>query len=279
MDTLSGYRAAARALSRRLEGFTPEFLLILGSGLADRDELTRAMDIHGTVPYGQVPHMMAPTAPGHEGGAFVAGTLAGRRVLLMKGRLHAYEGYTAAQVAFPVRVARLLGTRGMIVTNAAGAVNTAFGVGEAMLITDFIKFSGPNPLTGPNLDELGTRFPDMGTAFDPEYGALLRQTAKQAGIALREGVYFYMTGPQYETPAEIRAIRVLGGDAVGMSTVYEVLAAHHCGMRTLGISLLSNMAAGVLDQALSGTAVNRAAAEAAPRMLALIAGFLERAQL
>lgn len=278
MDQMATYRAAATALSDRLGGFAPEFLLILGSGLADRDELTRAMDIQGTVSYGRVPHMMVSTAPGHEG-AFVAGTLCGRRVLLMKGRLHVYEGYTAQQVAFPVRVARLMGAHSMIVTNAAGGVNTGFLVGAPMLITDFIKFSGPNPLIGPNLDEFGTRFPDTGKAFDSGYGQTLRGVAREAGITLQEGVYFYMTGPQYETPAEIRAIRSLGGDAVGMSTVHEVLAARHCGMRTLGVSLITNMAAGVLDEELSGAEVNRAAAAAAPRMLRLLTGFLERVDI
>ena len=266
------YCESAAVLRERLQGFQPEVLLILGSGLGFlADTVPDAI----TVPYGEVPHMRQSTAIGHAG-RFVAGTLAGRRVLMMQGRLHVYEGYTAAEAAYPVRVARLLGCTRMIVTNAAGGINTGFHVGDLMVITDFIRLAGPNALMGPNIEEFGPRFPDMSHVFDRAYIAALHEAAAELGEPLRSGVYYYTTGPQYETPAEIRAMRTLGADAVGMSTVHEAITAAHAGMRTLGISLITNMAAGVLDKPLSGEAVIAEGERAKGKFSRLILAFLER---
>lgn len=271
MFTMAHYRESADYIQNCLDGFSPEVLLILGSGLGG---LADQVESPVYIPYGDIPHFKKSTAMGHAG-RFVAGMLGGKRALLMQGRLHAYEGHTMEEVGYPVRVARLLGIETMIVTNAAGGVNLELAGGKLMLIKDYIKFSLNNPLTGPNLEEFGPRFPDMTYTFDRGLRDKFRQVAEANGEDVAEGVYFYMTGPQYETPAEIRAIRILGGDAVGMSTVPEVIAANHCGMRILGISLVTNMAAGVLDQALSGEEVIAAANAAGARFQRLMAAFLE----
>ena len=272
MYTFEQYQESAATLKKRLNGFAPEVLMILGSGLGGlADKITDAVDIC----YGDIPNFKTSTAIGHKG-RFVAGMLGGRRVLAMQGRLHVYEGYSMEDVTFPVRVARLLGVTNMIVTNAAGGVNLNLVGGQIMLISDYMKFTLDNPLMGPNLEEFGTRFPDMSYAFDRTYRALFKQTAAELGEEVAEGVYFYMTGPQYESPAEIRAIRALGGDAVGMSTVPEVIAANHAGMRILGLSLVTNMAAGVLDRPLSGEEVIEAADRASHRFEKLMIAFLER---
>lgn len=257
---------SARALQARLNGFCPKVLLILGSGLG---ALADAVEDPIAVPYDQVPHMKRSTAPDHAG-RFVFGRLAGADVAVMQGRLHTYEGWSYADVSFPVRVVRLLGARALVVTNAAGAVNTDFSAGDIMLITDHIKFFGASPLQGPNLDELGPRFPDMSRVYTPALQDVARQCAASLGIPLRQGVYMFFPGPQYETPAEVRAARLLGADAVGMSTVPEAITAAHCGMDVLGFTLCTNMAAGVLDQPLSGEEVIAAAAAAAPRFTALV---------
>jgi len=272
MYTYEQYREAADLLREKLNGFVPEALLILGSGLGGMaDEVENAV----AVPYEQVPHMKHSTAPGHAG-RFVFGRLAGRNVAVMQGRLHPYEGWSFADAAFPVRVLRLLGAETLLVTNAAGAVNTAFSAGDIMLITDHIKLFGTSPLEGPNLEEFGPRFPDMSHVYTPALQSAARAAAADLGLTLREGVYMYFPGPQYETPAEIRAARVLGADAVGMSTVPEAITAGHCGMRVLGFTLCSNMAAGVLDQPLSGEEVIEAGRQAAPRFSALVKACLER---
>lgn len=264
--TYEQYCQSAEALRKILGGFEPEILLILGSGLgALGDEVEQAV----YVPYDEVPHMKHSTAPGHKG-RFVFGRLAGRAVAVMQGRLHAYEGWSFADAAFPVRLLRLLGADKLIVTNAAGAVNEAFRVGDIMLIRDHIKFFALSPLTGPNTEEFGPRFPDMSHVYTPALADRARAAAKELGIVLREGVYMYFPGPQYETPAEIRAARVLGADAVGMSTVPETITAAHCGMQVLGFTLCTNMAAGVLDQPLSGEEVIEAGKLAAPRFSALV---------
>ncbi len=275
MYTMEQYRQSAEYLRERLSGFAPEVLMILGSGLGGlAEKITDAADIQ----YGDIPNFKTSTAIGHKG-RFVAGMLGGKRVLAMQGRLHVYEGYSMADVAYPIRVARLLGVKNMIVTNAAGGVNLNLMGGQIMLIRDYMKFTLDNPLMGPNLEEFGTRFPDMSYAFDPKYRALFKQMAAELGEAVAEGVYFYMTGPQYESPAEIRAIRALGGDAVGMSTVPEVIAANHAGMRILGLSLVTNMAAGVLDKPLSGEEVIEAADKASHRFEKLMIAFLEKMEL
>lgn len=263
---------SARALQARLNGFCPKVLLILGSGLG---ALADAVEDPIAVPYDQVPHMKRSTAPDHAG-QFVFGRLAGTDVAVMQGRLHTYEGWSYADVSFPVRVVRLLGARALLVTNAAGAVNTSFSAGDIMLITDHIKFFGASPLQGPNLDELGPRFPDMSRVYTPARQDVARQCAASLGIPLRQGVYMFFPGPQYETPAEVRAARLLGADAVGMSTVPEAITAAHCGMDVLGFALCTNMAAGVLDQPLSGEEVIAAGQAAGPRFSALVKACLAR---
>lgn len=263
--------AESAAYIRRLTGdVRPEILLILGSGLGYLGELVEDPVI---IPYGDIPHFAVSTAPDHAG-RFVIGCLAGRRVMVMQGRMHIYEGYSAEQAAYPVRVARLLGVHSMLVTNACGAINTGFSVGDVMLITDHIRLFDPNPLVGPNIPQFGPRFCDMTYAYTPAYLEIARRTAGQAGIVLREGVYFYFPGPQFETPAEIRAARLLGGDAAGMSTVPEVIAASHCGMKVLGFSLVTNMAAGVLEQKLDGVDVVAAAQASRGQFSSLVLGCL-----
>ena len=244
----------------RLGDFRPEVLLILGSGLGSLgDQVEQPL----VVPYAQVPHMKRSTAPDHKG-QFVFGRLSGRNVAVMQGRLHTYEGWSFADVSYPVRVLRLLGAKTLLVTNAAGAVNTAFSAGDIMMITDHIKLFGVSPLCGANLDEFGPRFPDVSAVYTPALRKAAREAAQALEIPLREGVYMYFPGPQFETPAEVRMARILGADAVGMSTVPETIVAAHCGMQVLGFTLCTNMAAGVLDQPLSSDEVLAAAAHGLP---------------
>ena len=194
----------------------------------------------------------------------------------MQGRMHCYEGYTMEDAAYAVRVIRLLGAKTMIVTNAAGAVNTDYQAGDLMLISDHIKLFDFGPLWGPNIEEFGTRFPDMSNVYSPRLRALAKEVAREQELTLQEGVYMYFPGPQFETPAEVRAARILGADAVGMSTAPEAIAAAHCGYEILGVTLCANMAAGVLPQPLSGEEVNEMAEQSAPHFSSLILGCLER---
>lgn len=275
MFNYQDYCASADYIRARLGDFKPEVLIILGSGLGG---LADEVNSPTYIPYGEIPHFAQSTAIGHAG-RFVAGNIGQRRVLMMQGRFHIYEGYDAQQVAYPVRVAKLLGINSMIITNAAGGVNFAFKPGNLMLITDFIKFNIPNPLIGPNMDEFGPRFPDMTHTFDNEYIELFSTIAQEKGETLQRGNYFYMSGPQFETPAEIRAIRMLGGDAVGMSTVPECISASHAQLRVLGVSLITNCAAGILDQPISGEEVVVEADKASARFKGYIAEFLQRMPL
>jgi len=240
------YRAhidAAVAAIREHIAATPEVALILGSGLgAFADTLQGAVRIS----YADIPHWPTSTVEGHAG-HLVVGTQGDAVIAVMQGRAHLYEGYEPWEVVFPVRVLSQLGCHSLVVTNAAGAINTDFAAGDLMLISDHLNLQGANACTGPNFDDLGPRFFDMTYAYDRDYREMARQAAVRRGIELREGVYAAMSGPAYETPAEIRMLATLGADAVGMSTVPEVTAANHLGMRTVGISCLSNMAAGVLD--------------------------------
>ncbi|MEY8387740.1 purine-nucleoside phosphorylase [Oscillospiraceae bacterium 38-13] len=270
--TYEQYQESARFLSERLEGFRPKVLLILGSGLG---ALADEVENPTAVPYDQVPHMKHSTAPGHKG-QFLFGRLAGQDVAVMQGRLHTYEGWSFADAAYPVRVLRLLGAETLIVTNAAGAVNTAWSAGDIMLITDHIKLFGVSPLCGPNVEELGPRFPDMSHVYTPALQQTARDAAGAQGLDLKEGVYMFFPGPQYESPAEVRAARLLGADAVGMSTVPEAITAAHCGLKVLGFTLCTNMAVGVLEQPLSGDEVIAAGEEAGPKFTALVRGCLER---
>lgn len=270
--TMDQYRSSAQAIQDRLNGFVPKVAMVLGSGLGYLgDEVEDAVAID----YRDIPHFKASTAPGHKG-RLVFGTLEGQKVAVMQGRMHHYEGYSYEEVSYAVRVLRLLGCDTLIVTNAAGCVNTAWKAGDLMLITDQIKMFSESPLRGENLPDFGVRFPDASHLYTPRLQALARQTAKERGIPLREGVYFYCYGPQYETPAEIRAVRLLGGDAVGMSTAPEVIVAGHCGMEVLGLTLLSNMAAGILDQPLSEQEVLEAAAAAREKFSGLVRACLRK---
>lgn len=271
METL---QAAAEELRRRF-GQSPQAGVVLGSGLgglADRVQEAQA------VGYEELPGMKPSTAPGHRG-RFVLGKLGGKTILLMQGRLHLYEGHTMEEIVFPVRLMGLLGIRALVVTNAAGGVNLSYRVGDLMLMEDHINLMGTNPLIGPNLDCLGERFPDMSRAYSPALRALAKAQADRMGLELREGVYAGLTGPSYETPAEIRMLRILGADAVGMSTVPEVIAARHMGIEVLGISLITNMAAGVLDQTLSGEEVIAVGRERGSALQALVEGVLEEMEL
>lgn len=241
--TYEKYQESAEYLKTRLAGFNPEALLILGSGLGFLgDELENSI----IVPYEEIPHFRISTAPGHKG-QFVAGKLSGRNVLAMQGRLHLYEGYSPEEAAYPVRVASLLGADKLILTCACGGVNQSYKVGDLVVLSDYINLTHKSPLVGFNIQGFDARFIDMSHAYDRDFRSLTKYLAEKNNIPLHEGVYFYMPGPQFETPAEIRAIRTLGADLVGMSTVHETVMARRVGMRTLGLALVTNMAAGILD--------------------------------
>ncbi len=269
--SFAAYQESADFLRGRIGDFVPKVLMVLGSGLgALGDEVENPIPVS----YDEIPHFKASTAPGHKG-RLVFGTLAGRPVAVMQGRMHHYEGYSYEEVSYAVRVLRLLGADTMIVTNAAGGVNLDFQAGELMLITDQIKIFLESPLRGPNLREFGPRFPDASYLYTPRLQQLARQQAALLNLSLREGVYMYFPGPQYETPAEVRMARLLGGDAVGMSTAPEVTVAGHCGMEVLGITLVSNMAAGILPQPLSEQEVLETAAAARAGFTALLLACLK----
>ena len=269
--TMEQYEESAQAIRARLKGFVPKVAMVLGSGLGflgDQVEDPVAIDYH------DIPHFKTSTAPGHKG-RLVCGMLDGQRVAVMQGRMHHYEGYSYEEVSYAVRVLRLLGCDTLVVTNAAGCVRQDWHAGELMLITDQIKMFSPSPLRGENLPQFGPRFPDASHLYSPRLQQLARDAARELGLTLREGIYFYCYGPQYETPAEIRAARILGGDAVGMSTAPEVITAGHCGMEVLGFTLVSNMAAGVLPKKLSEEEVLEAAAAARDRFSSLVLACLE----
>jgi len=273
MFTYQDYAESADYIKSRLRDFSPAYLLVLGSGLGALAEQARNPVY---IPYGEIPNFRPSTAPGHAG-RFVCGELAGKPVMVMQGRMHFYEGYTAEEAAYPVRVARLLGAHTLVATNAAGGINLEYKAGDLVALNDFIRLGFTNPLIGKNIPEFGPRFPDMTYVFDREYLKLIKKIAEEQGVTLREGVYFYASGPQYETPAEIRAFRLLGADVVGMSTVPECVCAVHAGMRILGISLVTNMAAGVLDRPLTETEVFEQAGAARDRFSRLLLAFLQRA--
>lgn len=270
--TIEHYRASADFLRARLGSFVPKVAMILGSGLGylgDQVENPIAVD------YKDIPNFKASTAPGHKG-RLVFGTLEGQKVAVMQGRMHHYEGYSYEEVTYAVRVLRLLGCDTLVVTNAAGCVNTDWKAGELMLITDHIKMFSESPLRGENLPEFGVRFPDSSHLYTPALQDLARQSAGELGIDLKEGVYMYFPGPQYETPAEVRFARIAGADAVGMSTAPEVIVAGHCGMQVLGFTLCSNMAAGILDQPLSEQEVLDAAEACKEKFSRLVLACLKK---
>lgn len=266
MFTYHDYEESAAFIRQQLGAFQPGVLVILGSGLGF---LGDQVEDPVFIDYRDIPHFKASTAPGHKG-RLVCGLLAGVPVMLMQGRMHYYEGYTPEEVAFPVRVAKLLGVEAMLVTNAAGAINTEFRVGDLMLISDHIRIMGESPLRGTNEEEFGPRFCDMTHTYDPAFRSVALKKGRELGLPMQQGVYFYFPGPQFETPAEVRLARTLGGHAAGMSTVYEATVANHCGIRTLGISLITNMGAGILNQKLSGEEVNETAERSKHSFAALV---------
>ena len=232
---------AKDALLKRFEGYNPKIGIILGSGLGP---LADAIQDAVFVPFGEVPHMKCSTATSHVG-RFVCGTLGGKCVIVMQGRLHAYEGYSAQDVAFPVWLMHEIGVDTLITTNAAGAINSEFSVGDFCIMSDHINFTGRNPIVGAEPDKVAFRFFSMMDAYDPDLRKLARAIAEREGISVQEGVYLGLLGPSFETPAEIRAFRSWGADTVAMSVVEEVIAARHVGMRVFGMSLCSNMACGI----------------------------------
>lgn len=253
----------------------PEIGLILGSGLSPlADEIEDA----DYIPYEDIPHFPHSGVPGHAG-RLVVGQLQGKPVVVMQGRSHLYEGYTSQHITLPVRAMQVLGVKTLIVTNAAGGVNPAFAAGDLMLIVDHINFvgmTGHNPLRGPNLDELGPRFPSMTQPYDSGLANLARRTAQQLNLTLREGVYLYLAGPSFETPAEIRFLKAIGADAVGMSTVPETIVANHGGMRVLGFSSITNVTVQQLDSGLETThqEVLETGKTIVPRLIRLLKGVL-----
>jgi purine-nucleoside phosphorylase len=274
MTGTAGYeqvQEAAAAIRARC-ALVPETAIVLGSGLGDfAGTLTDAVDLA----YGTIPHWPASTVVGHAG-RLVLGRVAGRAVAALSGRVHFYEGHPLGTVVFATRVMAALGARRLILTNAAGGINTAFAQGALMLIDDHINLLGSNPLVGANDERFGPRFPDMTEVYSSRLRALAREAAAAKGIPVEHGVYVGVHGPSYETPAEIRAFRTLGADAVGMSTVPEAIAARHMGLEVLGISCITNMAAGVNPEPLQHDEVMETARRVRASFIALLEGILER---
>ena len=263
--------AAVRVVRARTT-LTPDVAIILGTGLGG---LADEMDVEARIRYGDIPGFPLSTVESHAG-RLLAGTLAGRRVVAMQGRVHLYEGYSPQEIAFPVRVLARLGARTLVVSNACGGMHPLWSPGDLMLIADHINLLGTNPLVGPNDDRLGPRFPDMSEPYDAELRSLARAVALALGVPLREGVYVAVTGPNLETRAEYRMLRALGADVVGMSTVPEVITAAHLGLRVLGLSIITDQC---LPDALAPASLEQilaVAREAEPRLTALVRGVIER---
>jgi purine-nucleoside phosphorylase len=256
---------AADAIRQRVDT-RPELGIVLGSGLG---ALADAIEVAGAVRYSEIPHFPPSTVEGHAG-RLVLGTLEGKQVAAMQGRVHFYEGYAIQDVVFPIRVLYALGCRTLLVSNAAGGINREWKAGDLMIISDHINFQGANPLIGPNDVSLGPRFPDMSRPYDGELIALAERCAVEERIGIRRGVYVAVTGPSYETAAELRMLRGLGADAVGMSTVPEVIAARHMGMRVLGITAITDMATGEVVQPVTHEEVLAVARELEPRFVRLV---------
>lgn len=244
----------------------PEIAIVLGSGLGDFAE---EINIKCTIDYKDIPDFPISTAPDHKG-RFVFGEINGKNIVAMQGRVHYYEGYSAEQVVMPIRIMRLLGAKKLILTNAAGGINPSLGVGDFMIINDHISSFVPSPLIGKNYDELGTRFPDMSQAYSKDIINTIKKSAKSCDIDIKEGVYIQFTGPQFESPSEIKMAKLIGADAVGMSTVMEAIAGVHCGFEVGGISMVANLACGISDKPLSDAEVKETADKVAPKFKALL---------
>lgn len=251
---------------RQISDFKPEIAVILGSGLGANAE---NMDIIQTIDYSSLPGFPVSTVPGHAG-RFVLGYVDEIPVIMMQGRVHYYEGYLMSDVVMPTRLMRLLGAKVLFLTNAAGGLNTAFKPGDFMIINDHITNFVPNPLIGENIDEFGTRFPDMSEVYDKSLVRVIKDTAASLNIKVCEGIYVQTTGPNFETPAEVRMFQKLGADAVGMSTACEAMAANHMGMMVCGISCISNLACGLSDEPLTHTEVIMTGRKAAPLFTKLV---------
>ncbi|MCR5508672.1 MAG: purine-nucleoside phosphorylase [Lachnospiraceae bacterium] len=247
-------------------GITPKVAIVLGSGLGDYGN---EIDVISTIPYNEINGFPVSTVPGHKG-QFIFGYVNEVPVVCMQGRVHYYEGYPISDVVLPTRLMHMMGAGILFLTNASGGINTSFGAGDFMLITDHISCFAPNPLIGPNIEDLGCRFPDMSKVYDEELCDIIRGCASELDIKIQEGVYAQLTGPSFETPAEIRMLKTMGADAVGMSTVVEAIAANHCGMRICGISCVCNLAAGLSPNPLTHEEVQAAANEAAPLFKKLV---------
>jgi purine-nucleoside phosphorylase len=252
--------------------FKPKVAIVLGSGLGD---FADTIEVEAELSYNEIEGFPVSTVPGHAG-KFIFGYVGDVPVVCMKGRVHFYEGYPISDVVLPIRLMKLMGAEILFLTNASGGVNYEFKAGDLMLITDQISCFAPNPLIGANIEELGTRFPDMSTVYDKDLQDILREAAKENGVPMKEGVYVQLTGPSFESPAEIRMIRTLGGDAVGMSTVVEAIVANHMGMRICGISCVCNLAAGMTENPLTHEEVQEAADMAAPLFTKLVSESVKR---
>lgn len=262
---------AAVAITERVDGF-PGVAIVLGSGMgAFVDGLSNAE----VIPYGQIPHFPRTTIAGHQGN-LVIGAVGGARVACLQGRFHYYEGHDLATVTFPIRVLKLLGVHTLILTAATGGIRDGLRAGDLVVLSDHLNLIGSNPLRGPNVDAFGPRFPDMTEVYSGRLRALAHAVAAETGIILKPGVYACLPGPSYETPAEIRMLRTLGADVVGMSTVPEAIVARHGGMEVLGFAIVSNAAAGLSDSPITHEEVLAAGAEAGPRLSALIRGVVAR---
>jgi purine-nucleoside phosphorylase len=269
--TVERIYSAYNSLKQRTSN-TPEVCVVLGSGLGGYADTVTSAQI---IPYKDIPGFPVSTVPGHAG-QLVFGQKYGVNIVCMQGRFHCYEGYTPEETVIPLRALIKLGVKKLLITNAAGGVNTSFKPGDIMIIEDHINFTFLNPLAGPNIDEFGPRFPDMSYAYDKKLISALKDAAKENGIDVKTGVYAMMKGPSFETPAEIKALRILGADAVGMSSVPEITAAAHAGVSSAAMSCITNMAAGILDQPLSHEEVMETGKIAADNIKKLIDGFIKR---
>lgn len=267
LATIDEAAAYIRALSEQI----PETCIVLGSGLGPMAE---RCEILASVKYTEIPHFPIPTTPGHEGRLLIA-RVGKCLTYMMQGRYHFYEGYSPAEVTFPIRVLIRLGIKNLLLTNAAGGINPVMKPGDLMVINDHLSMFCESPLIGPNLQEFGPRFPDQSNIYNKEYIEMILRVARKLDIQLLQGVYAYMRGPQYETPAEIRALRLLGADAVGMSTVPEAIIASHAGLRVLALSCITNLAAGISRSPLSHIEVMEIGAQASEKSIALVEAFLD----
>jgi len=270
MTELIKLNEAKEYISKKCSDF-PKLAITLGSGLSD---LSDSLNIELSIPFKDIPHFPKSTVVGHKGNLIV-GTFENKKIALLQGRVHYYEGYTPSEVVFPTRLMKLLGVKDLILTNASGSLNPNWGPGQIMMITDHINMTGYNPLIGENIKELGPRFNDMSEPYNKELSSLLKSSCVDSGLEIHEGVYIGVSGPSYETPAEINAFSKLGASAVGMSTVPEVIAANHCGLRVSGLSCLTNFASGISPQPLSHEEVTEASLKAKPKLIAALKEFFK----